>query len=63
MNGKLVVDAICETSGHPDVYYIPQQDDVPKVLREIAERGDVVLTLGAGDISRAGEDLLELLGT
>jgi UDP-N-acetylmuramate--alanine ligase len=63
VNGKLVVDAICETSGHPDVYYIPQQDDVPKVLREISQRGDVVLTLGAGDISRAGEDLLELLGT
>ena len=62
VNGKLVVDAICETSGHPDVYYIPQQDDVPKVLREISERGDVVLTLGAGDISRAGEVLLELLG-
>jgi UDP-N-acetylmuramate--alanine ligase len=63
VNGKLVVDAICETSGHPDVYYIPQQDDVPKVLRKISQRGDVVLTLGAGDISRAGEDLLELLGT
>ena len=62
VNGKLVVDAICETSGHPDVYYIPQQDDVPKVLHEISERGDVVLTLGAGDISRAGEVLLELLG-
>jgi UDP-N-acetylmuramate--alanine ligase len=61
VNGKLVVDAICETSGHPDVYYIPQQHDVPKVLREISERGDVVLTLGAGDISRAGEVLLELL--
>ena len=61
VNGKLVVDAICETSGHPDLYYIPQQDDVPKVLREISERGDVVLTLGAGDISRAGEVLLELL--
>ena len=62
VNGKLIVDAICETSRHPDVYYIPQQDDVPKVLREISERGDVVLTLGAGDISRAGEELLELLG-
>ena len=62
VNGKLVVDAICETRGHPDVYYIPQQDAIPKVLREISERGDVVLTLGAGDISRVGEELLEILG-
>ena len=63
INGKLIVDAICETRGHPDVYYIPQQDAIPKVLREISERGDIVLTLGAGDISSAGEELLELLGT
>jgi UDP-N-acetylmuramate--alanine ligase len=61
VNGKLVVDAICETHDHPDVYYIPQQDAIPKVLREISERGDLVLTLGAGDVSRAGEELLELL--
>jgi UDP-N-acetylmuramate--alanine ligase len=62
VNGKLVVDAICETGSHPEVYYIPQQDAIPKVLREISEPGDVVLTLGAGDISRAGEELLEILG-
>jgi UDP-N-acetylmuramate--alanine ligase len=62
VNGKLIVDAICETRAHPEVYYIPQQEAIPKVLREISERGDVVLTLGAGDISRAGEGLLELLG-
>jgi UDP-N-acetylmuramate--alanine ligase len=62
VNGKLVVDAICDTGGHPEVYYIPRQDAIPKVLREISEPGDVVLTLGAGDISRSGEELLEILG-
>jgi UDP-N-acetylmuramate--alanine ligase len=61
VNGKLIVDAICETQGPPAVYYIPQQDDIPRVLREVSESGDVVLTLGAGDISRAGEELLDLL--
>jgi UDP-N-acetylmuramate--alanine ligase len=61
VNGKLIVDALCETREHPEVYYIPQQDDIPRVLRGLSERGDVVLTLGAGDISRAGEELLDLL--
>jgi UDP-N-acetylmuramate--alanine ligase len=61
VNGKLIVDSICEARNHPDVYYIPQRDDIPKVLREVSERGDVVLTLGAGDISSAGEELLVLL--
>src|SRR3712207_1182084 len=61
VNGKLIVDAICETPGHPDVYYIPQMDAIPRVLGEVSERGDLVLTLGAGDISQAGEELLDLL--
>jgi UDP-N-acetylmuramate--alanine ligase len=61
VNGKLVVDAICETRGHPEVYYIPQQDTIPRVLGEISERGDLVLTLGAGDISQVGESLLDVL--
>jgi UDP-N-acetylmuramate--alanine ligase len=61
VNGKLIVDAICETRGHPEVYYIPQQDAIPAVLQNVSRRGDLVLTLGAGDISRAGEDLLGIL--
>jgi UDP-N-acetylmuramate--alanine ligase len=61
VNGKLIVDAICETRGHPEVYYIPQQDAIPRVLGDISEKGDLVLTLGAGDISQVGEKLLQLL--
>jgi UDP-N-acetylmuramate--alanine ligase len=61
VNGKLIVDAICETRYHPEVYYIPRQDDISRVLRNISEGGDVVLTLGAGDVSSAGEELLDLL--
>jgi UDP-N-acetylmuramate--alanine ligase len=61
VNGKLIVDAICETPGHPDVYYVPQMDAIPRVLRDVSEKGDLVLTLGAGDISKVGEELLDLL--
>ena len=62
VNGKLIVDAICETPGHPEVFYLPQQGAIPRVLRDVSEAGDLVLTLGAGDISLVGEELLELLG-
>ncbi len=61
VNGKLIADAICETLAHPEVYYIPQQDAIPRVLQHISRRGDLVLTLGAGDISKAAEDLLDIL--
>src|ERR671915_522754 len=61
VNGKLIVDAISETRDHPEVYYIPQQDAIPAVLQNVSRSGDLVLTLGAGDISKAGEDLLGIL--
>jgi UDP-N-acetylmuramate--alanine ligase len=61
INGKLIVDAVCETPGRPDVYYVPNQYEIPDVLQAVAERGDTVLTMGAGDISRVGDELLGLL--
>lgn len=61
VSGKLVVDAVCESPSRPDVYYIPDQHDIPGVLRTITEPRDTVLTLGAGDISRVGDELLSML--
>ena len=59
VSGKLVVDAVCESLRRPpDVYYVPDQYAIPGVLRAIAEPKDTVLTLGAGDISRVGDELL-----
>jgi UDP-N-acetylmuramate--alanine ligase len=61
VSGKLIVDALCENLPHPEVYYIPDQYHVPSVLHAIAEPNDTVLTMGAGDISRAGDKLLGML--
>ncbi len=59
VSGKLVVDAVCESLRRPpDVYYVPDQYDIPGVVRAIAEPKDTVLTLGAGEISRVGDELL-----
>lgn len=44
--------------GHLDVHYAPSRQGVPALLAAIARPGDLVLTLGAGDIYRAGEELL-----
>ncbi len=61
VNGKLIVDAICETRSHPEVFYVPDLGEVPHVLRLISTPGDTVLTMGAGDVSGVGDGLLELL--
>jgi len=48
-------------AGHPDVRLVPDLDQVPATLEEIAREGDLVLTLGAGSVTRTGDAFLERL--
>jgi UDP-N-acetylmuramate--alanine ligase len=59
VDGALVADAA--RSAGADVRYVPSVGDLPQQLAELARPGDLVLTLGAGDITEAGPVLLELL--
>jgi UDP-N-acetylmuramate--alanine ligase len=47
--------------GHPEVIYVPRREDVAARLQRIARPGDLVITLGAGNIQLACRELLELL--
>ena len=48
--------------GHRDVHYISDKNKILQHLLRIIIPGDLVITLGAGDIYRVGEDLIEELG-
>ena len=43
----------------PGSIYCETLPDVTERLREMAQPGDLILTVGAGDIYKAGESLLE----
>jgi UDP-N-acetylmuramate--alanine ligase len=47
--------------GHRDVTLVPRAE-LARVARERVRPGDLVLTLGAGDVTAAGPELLGLLG-
>lgn len=47
--------------GHKHVYYHPQKDELVDHLLELVKPGDVVITLGAGDIWKVGTQLLNKL--
>ena len=47
--------------GQKHTLYVPSVQELPGVLLGIVKEGDLVLTLGAGNIVRAGEELLALL--
>jgi UDP-N-acetylmuramate--alanine ligase len=47
--------------GQRHTRYIGQIENMPEEIRPMLRKGDLVLTLGAGDIVRVGEELLLLL--
>ena len=57
VSGELVVDAAVR-SGHRHVEYCPQWQDAAERLAELASPGDVILTLGAGNIVQLADQLV-----
>jgi len=60
VTGETLTAAI-KRHGHRDVTYVPSLEDVAPELARRAQPGDMVITLGAGSIWRAGGALLKLL--
>jgi UDP-N-acetylmuramate--alanine ligase len=59
VDGAAVADALVR-HGHPGVSYVPRLDRVAHRLKELVRPGDLVITLGAGDVWKAGESFLAL---
>jgi UDP-N-acetylmuramate--alanine ligase len=55
VSGKLVVDALAERRPGMTVAWTPSLDDGASFLAERARPGDLVLTVGAGDVDRAAD--------
>jgi UDP-N-acetylmuramate--alanine ligase len=60
ISGQLIAD-LATRYGHRHVLSVPDKEDVPERLLQFTQPGDVVLTLGAGDIWRYGKAFLEQL--
>ncbi len=55
-----LVDAV-RAHGHRDVTHVPKREDLARAIEARLEPGDVVITMGAGDITQTGRELLERL--
>ncbi|MEJ3658954.1 UDP-N-acetylmuramate--L-alanine ligase [Actinomycetes bacterium KLBMP 9759] len=60
VSGALVADAVTLPADH--VHYVPRWSDVPGVVAGLARPGDLVITMGAGDVTVLGADILLQLG-
>lgn len=60
ITSRALVEMI-ERHGHRHVEYIGAVQNGAARIKEIAQAGDLVLTLGAGNVNQAGDELLNLL--
>jgi UDP-N-acetylmuramate--alanine ligase len=61
VTGKLVVDDLARSGCDVEVGWMPRLDDGARFVARRARPGDVVVTLGAGDVDRAGPLILGTL--
>ena len=58
VTGKLIADT-AEKYGHKNVIYVEDKQHISKKLTEIVEHGDIIITMGAGDIYKSGDAFVQ----
>lgn len=58
VSGKLIADT-AEQYGHRSVCYVKDKTDIADTLNRLVKPGDIVITMGAGDIYKYGEEFIE----
>jgi UDP-N-acetylmuramate--alanine ligase len=62
VTGKLVVDGVQLASPGSRTVYLPHRRDVVSFLQREVRDGDLVLTMGCGDVWILGDAVLEAIG-
>jgi len=57
IDGTAVANALVR-HGHPSASYVSDKEKIPAMLQAMAQPGDIVLTLGAGDVWKVGAELV-----
>lgn len=60
VDGALIAD-LAHRYGHRAVHYVEDKQALPEALAALVQEGDLVMTLGAGDVWRYGRRFLERL--
>jgi UDP-N-acetylmuramate--alanine ligase len=62
VSGRLVADAVAAARPEVEVHYVPSWSAVAATVAALARPGDLVLTVGAGDVTMIGPEVLRVLG-
>jgi UDP-N-acetylmuramate--alanine ligase len=62
VSGRLVADAVTRARPEVEVHYLPSWSEVAGRVAGLVRPGDLVLTVGAGDVTMIGPEVLRILG-
>ncbi len=60
VTGELI-SGITKKIGHKNVHYVADKKKVPALLNELKKDGDIIVTMGAGDIWKYGDQFVAML--
>ncbi len=61
VSGKTFLNVVLDNPQHPAADYVPRRIEVVPHLIEKLEPGDLIITMGAGDVTAIGPELLDAL--
>lgn len=61
VNGQTFMNVVLESENHPPIEYIPRRIDVASVMANKATAGDLIITMGAGDVTELGKQILHAI--
>ncbi len=61
VTGKTFLQVVIDHAGSPRAHYVPRRVDVVPALLAWARPGDLIITMGAGDVSAIGGELVDAL--
>lgn len=61
VSGKTFLNTVLDHAGHPDAAYVPRRMEIVPYLMSKVKPGDMVITMGAGDVTEIGPLLVDEL--
>lgn len=63
VSGRTIMDAVLRNSPRASLAWLPHRDDIAPYLAANVEAGDLVITMGAGDVTALGPEILKAIAT
>lgn len=61
VSGKTFLQVVLDNPDHPHADYVPRRIEVVPHLMDVLKPGDLIITMGAGDVTAIGPELLDAL--